>query len=36
VLILAPVRDPARGAAFRAALEKVNARYTKALKKLAE
>jgi antitoxin component of MazEF toxin-antitoxin module len=36
VLILAPVRDPARGAAFRAALEKVNARYPKALKKLAE
>jgi antitoxin component of MazEF toxin-antitoxin module len=36
VLILAPVRDPDRGAAFRAALDKVNARYPKALKKLAE
>jgi antitoxin MazE len=36
VLILAPVKDPARGSAFRAALDKVNARYPKALKKLAE
>jgi antitoxin MazE len=36
VLILAPVKDPARASAFRAALDKVNARYPKALKKLAE
>jgi len=36
VLILAPVRDPARCAAFRAALDKANARYPNALKKLAE
>jgi antitoxin component of MazEF toxin-antitoxin module len=36
VLILAPVRDVDRQAAFRSALEKVNARYPKALKKLAE
>jgi len=35
VLILAPVKDPARSSAFRAALDKVNARYPKALKKLA-
>lgn len=36
VLILSPVRDADRQAAFKAALEKVNARYPKALKKLAE
>jgi hypothetical protein len=36
VLILAPVKDPARSSAFRVALDKVNARYPKALKKLAE
>ena len=36
VLILSPVRDADRHAAFKAALEKVNARYPKALKKLAE
>jgi len=36
VLILSPVKDTGRGQAFKAALEKVNARYPKALKKLAE
>jgi antitoxin component of MazEF toxin-antitoxin module len=36
VLILTPVKDPDRSSAFRAALDKVNARYPKALKKLAE
>lgn len=36
VLILAPIRDAARREAFTAALDKVNARYPKALKKLAE
>ena len=36
VLILAPVKDPGRKSDFRAALDKVNARYPKALKKLAE
>ena len=36
VLILSPIRDPERGEAFKAALGKVNARYPKALKKLAE
>jgi antitoxin component of MazEF toxin-antitoxin module len=36
VLILSPVRDADRQASFKAALEKVNARYPKALKKLAE
>lgn len=36
VLILAPVRDINRQDAFRAALDKVNARYPKALKKLSE
>lgn len=36
VLILAPVKDPSRQAAFKAALEKVNQQYPKALKKLAE
>jgi antitoxin MazE len=35
VLILAPVKTPARSSAFKAALNKVNARYPKALKKLA-
>jgi len=36
VLILSPVRDAQRSEAFHSALEKVNARYPKALKKLAE
>ena len=36
VLILSPVKDTGRRKAFKAALEKVNARYPKALKKLAE
>lgn len=36
VLILSPIRDAARQEAFTAALDKVNARYPKALKKLAE
>lgn len=36
VLILSPIRDAARREAFTAALDKVNARYPKALKKLAE
>lgn len=36
VLILVPVRDAGRQDSFRAALDKVNARYPKALKKLAE
>ena len=36
VLILSPVRDVGRRKAFKAALDKVNARYPKALKKLAE
>jgi antitoxin component of MazEF toxin-antitoxin module len=36
VLILAPVKGPIRKSAFRAALDKANARYPKALKKLAE
>ncbi|MBD1400006.1 AbrB/MazE/SpoVT family DNA-binding domain-containing protein [Pelovirga terrestris] len=36
VLILAPVRDINRQDSFRAALDKVNARYPKALKKLSE
>jgi antitoxin component of MazEF toxin-antitoxin module len=36
VLILSPVRDADRQASFKAALEKVNARYPKALKNLAE
>ena len=36
VLILAPVKAPARSPAFKAALNKVNERYPKALKKLAE
>ncbi|NPU95267.1 MAG: AbrB/MazE/SpoVT family DNA-binding domain-containing protein [Gammaproteobacteria bacterium] len=36
VLILSPIRDKGRREAFSAALDKVNARYPKALKKLAE
>jgi antitoxin component of MazEF toxin-antitoxin module len=36
VLILSPIRDPNRRVAFKAALDKANARYPKALKKLAE
>ena len=36
VLILAPIRDAARREAFTAALDTVNARYPKALRKLAE
>ena len=35
-LILTPVRDSRRGESFKAALNDVNARYPKALKKLAE
>ena len=36
VLILTPVKDAGRPSAFKAALDKANARYPKALKKLAE
>lgn len=36
VLILSPVKDVDRSQAFEEALKKVNARYPKALKKLAE
>ncbi len=36
VLILSPVKDTGHQKAFKAALYKVNARYPKALKKLAE
>ena len=36
VLILSPVKDAGRDAAFKAALDKVNRQYPKALKKLAE
>ena len=36
VLILSPVKDAGRHKAFKAALNKVNTRYPKALKKLAE
>jgi len=36
VLILSPVKDEGRDAAFQAALDKVNAKYPRALKKLAE
>lgn len=36
VLILSPVRDADRGAAFRSALDTVNKRYPKALKRLSE
>jgi antitoxin MazE len=35
-LVLTPVKDANRPAAFRAALDKVNRKYGKALKKLAE
>lgn len=36
VLILSPVKDAKRSKAFKAALDRVNTRYPKALKKLAE
>jgi antitoxin component of MazEF toxin-antitoxin module len=36
VLILTPVKDLGRSQAFKAALDKANAKYPKALKKLAE
>ncbi len=36
VLILSPVKDAGRDAAFKAALAKVNKQYPKALKKLSE
>ncbi len=36
VLILSPVKDSSRKDKFQSALDKVNARYPKALKKLAE
>ena len=36
VLILSPVKDAGRREEFRTALEKVNVRYTKVLKRLAE
>ena len=36
VLILSPVINPERREVFRAALDKINSRYPKALKKLAE
>ncbi|MBI4776324.1 MAG: AbrB/MazE/SpoVT family DNA-binding domain-containing protein [Deltaproteobacteria bacterium] len=36
VLILSPIKDPDRSDAFKKALDKVNVRYSKALKKLAE
>jgi antitoxin component of MazEF toxin-antitoxin module len=36
VLILSPVRDADRDSAFKAALDKVNSKYPKALKKLSE
>jgi antitoxin component of MazEF toxin-antitoxin module len=35
-LIVTPVRDPEREKRFRAALEKINKRYGKALKRLAD
>jgi antitoxin component of MazEF toxin-antitoxin module len=35
-LILTPVRNPGRKAAFETALDEVNTKYPKALKKLAE
>ncbi|MCZ7626731.1 MAG: AbrB/MazE/SpoVT family DNA-binding domain-containing protein [Candidatus Methylomirabilis sp.] len=35
-LIVTPVRDPERDIRFRTALEKVNTRYGKALKRLAD
>jgi antitoxin component of MazEF toxin-antitoxin module len=36
VLVIAPVRDPKRQKKFKAALERVNRRYGRTLKKLAE
>ncbi|MGA7981293.1 MAG: hypothetical protein WCA32_13860 [Chromatiaceae bacterium] len=36
VLILSPIKDRSRAETFQATLEKVNARYPKALKRLAE
>lgn len=36
VLVIAPVRDPKRQKKFKAALDKVNRRYGRTLKKLAE
>ena len=36
VLILSPVKDAGRNQAFKSALDKVNKRYPKALKKLSE
>lgn len=36
LLILAPVKDAERKKSFQSSLDKVNARYPKALKKLAE
>ena len=36
VLILSPIKDTCRKEKFQSALDKVNARYPKALKKLAE
>jgi antitoxin component of MazEF toxin-antitoxin module len=36
VLILSPIKDRSHAGAFQAALDKVNARYPKALKRLAE
>jgi antitoxin component of MazEF toxin-antitoxin module len=36
VLILSPVKDAGRNAAFKAALDQVNKQYPKALKKLSE
>lgn len=36
VLILSPVKDVRRREEFRVSLDKINARYSKALKKLAE
>jgi len=36
VLVLSPVKDVGRREAFQSTLDKVNARYPKALKKLAE
>ena len=36
VLILSPVKDAGRDSAFKTAIDKVNKRYPKALKKLSE
>lgn len=36
VLILSPIRDSGREAAFKTALDKVNKKYPRALKKLSE